>query len=70
LAARRWKRSTRPPVSPGVERVAVRADLDVQLGLGRARGELVAAGAANVRLDVFGMDLGLHEFDSTWADQG
>src|SRR5689334_24334293 len=57
-------------LTPGVERVAVRADLDVQLGLGRARGELVAAGAANVRLDVFGMDLSLHEFDSSWADQG
>ena len=43
-----------------VERVAVRADLDVQLGLGRAGRELVAAGAADVRLDVLGMDLGLH----------
>src|SRR2546421_3639625 len=57
-------------LAPRVERVAVRADLDVQLGLGRARGELVAAGAADVRLDVFGMDLGLHEFDSTWVGQG
>src|SRR5205823_8611648 len=57
-------------LAPGVERMAVRADLDVQLGLGRARGELVAAGAADVRLDVFEMDLGLHGFDSSWADQG
>src|SRR5919108_4650683 len=43
-----------------VERVAVRADLDVQLGLRRARLELVAAGAANGRQDVLGMDAGLH----------
>src|ERR671923_1070457 len=43
-----------------VERVAVRADLDVQLGLRRARLELVAAGAANGRQDVLGMDSGLH----------
>src|SRR5215213_8986275 len=43
-----------------VERVAVRADLDVQLGLRRARRELVAAGAANVRDDVLGMDAGFH----------
>ena len=39
-----------------VERVAVGADLDVDLGLGRARRELVAAGAADVGLDVLGMD--------------
>jgi hypothetical protein len=37
-----------------VERVAVGADLDVHVALGRARGELVAARAANVRLDVSG----------------
>src|SRR5207248_10759858 len=43
-----------------VERVAGRADLDVQLGLGGARLELVAAGAANGREDVLGMDAGLH----------
>src|ERR1041384_8122059 len=43
-----------------VERVARRADLDVKLGLGRARLELVAAGAANGREHVLGMDLGLH----------
>src|SRR3954451_738933 len=45
---------------PGVERVAVRADLDVDLRLGRTRRELVAASAAHVRLDVFRVDLGLH----------
>src|ERR1041384_8039036 len=43
-----------------VERVAVRADIDVELGLRRTRGELVAAGAANVRDDVLGMDAGFH----------
>src|SRR6476619_6973775 len=43
-----------------VERVAVRAHLDVQLGLGRARLELVPAGAVNGGEDVLGMDLGLH----------
>src|SRR2546423_5165864 len=43
-----------------VERVAVGADLDVELGLGRTRGELVAACTADVRLDVLGMDAGLH----------
>src|SRR5207253_7532618 len=45
---------------PRVERVAVRADLDVELRFRRARIELVAAGAAHVREDVFGMDAGLH----------
>src|SRR5689334_87019 len=43
-----------------VERVAGRADLDVQLGPRGARLELVAAGAANGRLDVLGVDIGLH----------
>src|SRR5918999_5938419 len=43
-----------------VERVAVRADLDVQLRLGGARPELVAARAAHVRRSVLGVDLGLH----------
>src|SRR5215207_11058356 len=43
-----------------VERMAVRADLDVQLWLGRARFELVAARAANGCGDVIGMDVGLH----------
>src|SRR5436190_3126421 len=55
-------------LAPRVERVAVRADLDVQLGLGRARGELVATGAAHVGLDVLGMNLGLHDIDSSSAD--
>src|SRR3954451_7556747 len=45
----------------GVERVAVRADLDVKLGLGRPGGELVAARTADVGLDVLGMDVGLHD---------
>ena len=43
-----------------VERMAVRADLDVQLVAGGAGDELVAAGAAHVRLHVVGMDLCLH----------
>src|SRR5690349_5091255 len=43
-----------------VERVAVRAHLDVQLGLRRARLELVPAGAVHRREHVFGMDLGPH----------
>src|SRR3954449_4723519 len=47
-----------------VERVAVGADLDVDLGLGRARRELVAARAAHVGLDVLGVDLGLHRESS------
>src|SRR3954449_4026644 len=45
-----------------VERVAVRADLDVDLRLGRARRELVAARAAHVGFDVLGVDVGLHCF--------
>src|SRR5918999_3808927 len=49
-----------------VDRVAVRADLDVKLGLGGAGPELVAAGAAHVRRPVLGMDVGLHRpFDSS-----
>ena len=43
-----------------VERVAVRADLDVELGLRRARLERVPAGARDGREDVLGMDAGLH----------
>src|SRR4029078_4152654 len=43
-----------------VERVAVRAHLDVQLGLRRARLELVPAGALDRCEHVFGMDLGPH----------
>src|ERR1041385_1150258 len=45
---------------PRVERVAVGADLDVKLRLRRSRLELVAAGAANMRDDVLGMDAGFH----------
>src|ERR671931_1594370 len=44
----------------GVERVAVRADLDVQLGLRRTRLERVPAGARDGRVDVLGMDPRLH----------
>ena len=47
-------------LAAGVEGVALGADLDVQLRLGRARAELIAAGAANVRLDVLGMDSLFH----------
>src|SRR6476620_5454390 len=43
-----------------VERVAVRADLDVQLGLRGTCRELVAARAADVREDVLGMDVRFH----------
>src|SRR5436190_6490876 len=43
-----------------VERMALRADLDVQLGLGRAGDERVAARAVHRGHDVLGMDLGLH----------
>src|SRR5665213_2201264 len=43
-----------------VERVAVRADLDAQLGLGGASLELVPARAAHDRGHVLRMDLGLH----------
>src|SRR6266542_5097673 len=45
---------------PRVERMAVRADLDVQLGLGGPHLELVPARAANGRQYVLGMDVGLH----------
>src|SRR5581483_8398876 len=45
---------------PRVERVACGTDLDVQLGLGRARRERVAATAVHGRQLVLGMDLGLH----------
>src|SRR3954471_20768978 len=43
-----------------VERVAVRAHLDVELGLGGARLERVPAGAGHVREHVLGMDTGFH----------
>src|SRR5947208_15551467 len=44
----------------GVERMAGRADLDVELRLGGARIELVAARASDVREYVLGVDLSLH----------
>src|SRR4029450_3836538 len=47
-------------LAAGVEGMAVRADLDVQLGLGRSGHELVAARAAHAGLDVLGMDARLH----------
>src|SRR5439155_25149742 len=43
-----------------VERVAVRADLDMEVGLRRACLERVPAGARHRREDVLGMDLSLH----------
>src|SRR5436190_16209071 len=45
---------------PRVEGMALRADLDVQLGLRRPRLERVPAGARDGREDVVGMDVGLH----------
>src|SRR6476646_7624579 len=44
-----------------VERVAVRADLDVELRLRRSGLERVPAGARHRREDILGMDVGLHE---------
>src|SRR6476661_7255919 len=43
-----------------VERVALRANLDVQLGLRRAGLERVSAGTRHRGDDVLGMDVGLH----------
>src|SRR5436305_4669916 len=43
-----------------VERVALGADLDVQLGLRGTRGERVPAAAVHGGEDVLGMNLGLH----------
>jgi hypothetical protein len=43
-----------------VERVAGGADLDVNLGLGRAGHELIAARTADVSLYVLGMNVCLH----------
>src|SRR4029077_3631812 len=43
-----------------VERVAVRADLDVELGLRRTRLECVSARARHRGEDVLGMDFSLH----------
>ena len=45
---------------PRVERVALGADLDVELLLRRARPELVSARTGHVRKDVVGMDVGFH----------
>src|SRR4051812_45190729 len=45
-----------------VERMAVGADLDVHVALGRAGDELVPARAAHRRLDVLRMDFGLHGY--------
>jgi hypothetical protein len=47
-------------LTPSVEGMAFRADLDVKLGLRGAGHELVPAGAADVGLDVFRMDFWLH----------
>src|SRR5215204_2235124 len=44
----------------GVEGMAFRTDLDVQLRLRRARLKLRAARASDCGEDVFGMDVGLH----------
>src|SRR3954451_2311783 len=44
----------------GVERVTLRAELDVKIGLGRARVEAVPARAVHVGECVFGMDSCLH----------
>src|SRR2546423_146984 len=43
-----------------VERVAFRADLDVEVGLRRTRLERVPAGARHRREHVIGVDFGLH----------
>src|SRR3954451_24574993 len=56
-------------LTAGVERVAVRADFDVDLRLRRTSGELVAAGTAHVRLDVLGMDVGLHVLEDSRGDE-
>src|SRR4051812_11497780 len=45
-----------------VEGMAVGADLDVHVALGRAGDELVPARAAHRRLDVLRMDFGLHSY--------
>src|SRR5205823_1224630 len=53
----------------GVERVAFRADLDVQLRLCGARSELVAAGAADVGHYILGVDALLHEPHSSGGQE-
>ena len=53
--------------------MAGRANLDVDIGLRGARRELVAAGAADVRLNVFRMDLSLHrdtQSSGAWRSPG
>src|SRR5947208_4189480 len=57
-------------LAPGVERVAVGADLHVYLRLRRTGYELVPAGTAHVRLDVLRMDVGLHVIEDSRGDQG
>src|SRR3954447_4100764 len=52
-----------------VERMAVGADLHVDLALGRTGRELVAAGAAHVRFGVLGMDSLLHGMKSRGSIQ-
>jgi hypothetical protein len=47
-------------LATGVEGVALRADLDMELRLRRACRELVSAGTANVRLYVLGVDSLFH----------
>jgi hypothetical protein len=44
----------------GIERMALGADLDMELGLGRAGRELVPARAPHVSFYVLGMDSLLH----------
>ena len=46
----------------GIERVALGADFNAQLLLGRARHEGVAANAGNVHLLILRMDAFLHDF--------
>jgi hypothetical protein len=45
---------------PGEERVALRTDVRVNLGLSRSSLERIAAGALHSRRMVFGMDVGFH----------
>src|SRR5207245_11665931 len=56
-------------LAAGVERVALGADLHVELGFGGARRELVAAGAANVGFYVLGVDSWLHGTESSGGPQ-
>ena len=45
---------------PRKERMTIRANLDLQLGLGRARLESVPAATSNRAIHVFGMNIVLH----------